>query len=1067
MDNTSATSAFSSSGADSSIRPARLSRSFGRLILLSALTCAWLGAACGGGGGGGSSGTPGSGVGGDFDYPPGFEISPAGFIVDPNQGGKSNDFRLMEMFWGRLVDVYDYDALTGLSALQHRSFVVGEEVFSDGVDYELEINAVTEVTSLTVLHKAGTPEYKAAFDRIDDNVGPITPNGYTSSGQPFSFIPRNGVLVLRFNDFVDHTTISSNTIQTRTGLPPIQPFEARLVPDPNHGGLINASSGKEFRTTRVIIDPTVSELEAENSPVAIPVNALGFPASVTTSAPNIAVLIPTQLSFSTGQFSLLKGGSNESLSPATSAPADLTSPSADVLRTMRSGGTGSISADQNNGFLLDLIPPRIVGTQPISVTSILPASGVGDDAFLISIVFQSSVCKSQPEAGDVIQMPGVFAEVIQTGTPPDGNGLVNGLLVRLLSGDSGSFVNGAGTFLSTFDPAKDLSRCFVRFSPVPAKFPVTDVQPNSVVSVRFSEPMDPGSVKPFDTFMITRTPANFTPSDIFVGEMLPSSDLREFRFSPVFPFSHSLGSAEKYFCSLVGGASGVNDLAGNKLATLGFTPPVEFTLLAAASDQRNGGIVLRFSSANEDGDPANKPEVRGGQVLFDFQKGVLKPRPVSRFSAVADRTTPIVSNMVGVGGILTPISRYGSRLMHVYRYADVGFTISDETNYNIDIERMAWVPLNGLIVSDFFPEYEMRLTHSKFLPDEQVDGALLPQYPNSGFNDDGFDLNVLDDPKNEFKVVSPKQDGYVLDPTAIFLSPTNTLMYPMPMNLGNDPEFYKYFTWRDTAIQAVAAPFGQGTDYGVLETVGLIPPMAAGDFSLASFTPTIGLPLLVEHKCYPSQAIALTLLDTSIAINSSSIPNFRVFSTGGINTAGDPVNKNPDTEFVPDGGFCGNPTVCSLGAPTPGDDNLFYLGQLEVVFRVTRTITIWFDTFDPDPDYAQPVLEPRPDDQPLGTSVVLAFRGAAGFAPGKKIVDAQILDVYGDEKAVVGPTSTLQYGSPTEKNSSLATKGFYQWFDQINQIDGKQLFQLRISFLSNTKTNTSPELSAVGVPYLK
>ena len=27
----------------------------------------------------------------------------------------------------------------------------------------------------------------------------------------------------------------------------------------------------------------------------------------------------------------------------------------------------------------------------------------------------------------------------------------------------------------------------------------------------------------------------------------------------------------------------------------------------------------------------------------------------------------------------------------------------------------------GLIVSDFFEEYEMRLTHSKFLPDEQVD----------------------------------------------------------------------------------------------------------------------------------------------------------------------------------------------------------------------------------------------------------------------------------------------------------------------------------------------------------
>lgn len=1025
-------------------------------------------AACGGGGGGGGGGgAPGSGVSDGFEYPPGFDISPGGFIIDPNQGGTSNDFKLVEMFWGRLVDVYDYDAASTVSTLQHRSFVIGEEVFSDGVDYELTINGVTEVTTLKILHKAGTPAYQSAFERIDDNVGPIAPNGYSSSGQPFSYVPRNCVLVMRFNDFVDHTTISSSTIQVRSGLPPIQPFEARLLPDPNHGGLVSAGGGKEFRTTRVIVDSTVSELEAENSPVSIPVNALGFPPSITTSAPNIAVIIPTQLSFSTGQFTLLKGGSDEALKPSSSAPADLSSASADIVRTMRSGGTGSVSVDGNNGFLLDLIPPRVIGTQPISVNSILPTTGFGDNAFLVSITFQSSVCKAQPEVGDVVQMPGVFAEVIQAGTPPDNNGIVNGLLVRLLTGDATTFVLGQAIYLSTFDPSKDLSRCFVRFSPTPVKFPVTDVDPNSVATVRFSEPMDPGSVKPFDTFMFTRNQSNFTPSDIFVGEVLPSSDLREFRFAPIFPFSHNSGSAEKYYCSLVGGPSGVSDLAGNKLATAGFSPPVEFTLNPVSLEQRNGGVVLRFSSANEDGDPANKPEVRSGQVLFDFQKGVLKPRPVTRFSAVADRTTPVVSNMVAIGAILTPLSRYGSRMMHVYRYADVGFTVSDETNYNIDIERMAWAPFNGLIVSDLFDEYEMVLTHSLYLPDESIDANLLPAFPNSGLNDDSFDINVLVDPKNERKVVSPKQDGYVLDPTKIFLSTTSTLMYPWPMNLGNDPEFYKYFTWRDTTIQALGAPDGQGTDYGVLETVGLIPGGTAGNYSLKGFTPTIGLPLLVEHKCYPTEAISMTQLDTSIAINSSSVPNFRVFSTGGLDASQNPVSKNPDTEIVPDGGFCGNPVVCTLGAPTPGDDNLYYLGQLDIVYRVTRTVTIWFDTFDADPNYAQPVLEPRPDDQPLGTSVVLAFRGAADFAAGKKIVDAQTLDAYGDERPPPSPGSTLQYGVASEKNPSLSPKGFYQWFDTIDQVDGKRLFQMRISFFSNTKTSAAPELSAIGVPFLK
>jgi hypothetical protein len=1027
-------------------------------------------AGCGGGGGGGTSGTPGSGVGGDFDYPPGFDVSPAGFFTDPNEGGSSNDFKLVEMFWGRLVDVYDYDSTTGLSALQYRNFVIGEDVFSDGVDYQLDINGVTEVTTLKILHKAGSTNFAAALARIDDNVGPIAPNGYLASSQPFSFVPRNGVLVLRFNDFIDHTTISADTIRVHSGLPPVQPFEARLVPDPNHGGLVGSSSSQEFRTTRVIVDPTVSELEAENSPVALPVNSLGFPPSTTTSAPNIAVVIPTQLSFSTGQFTLLKGGSNEALKPATSAPADTTSPSVDIVRTMRSGGTGSISVDQNNGFLLDLIAPRIIGSQPITVTSILPATSAGPDYHFISMTFQSSVCKAAPESGDVIQMPGIFAEVAEAGTPPSSAGVVNGVLVRLLTGDASTFLTGQGTYLSSYDPSKDLARCFLRFSPVPGKFPVEQVAPNSVATVRFSEPMDPVSVKPFDTFIFTRNSANFTPSEIFVGEMLPSSDLREFRFSPVFPFSHNTGSAEKYYCTVRGGAKGVSDLAGNKLATAGLEPPVEFILNPSAADQRNGGVVLRFSSANEDADPLNKPEVRTGQVLFDFNKGVIKPRPVTRFTAVADRTTPIVATMVAINtGVQTPLSPWGSRLMHLFRYADVGFTVSDETNYNIDIERMAWVPVNGQVVADFYEGYEMTLTHSFRLPDEVTDGNLLPQFQDSGLDENGFDLNVLIDPKNPRQVVNPKANGYVLDPSALFLSQTNTLMYPWPMNLGPDPSVYAYFTWRDTSIQALGAPKGQGTNYGAMETVGLIPPGTAGDYSLKDVTPSIGLPLLVEHKCYPTEAFGLTSLDVSIAINSSAQPNMRLFSTGGLDASQNPVLKNPDTQSVPTGGLCGNPVVCTLGSPTSGQDCTYYLGQLDIVYRVTRTVTIWFDTFDADPNYAEPVLEPRPDDQPAGTSVVLAFRGAAAFVVGKSIIDAQALDPYGDEPGSNPPLPApqVQYKAPFDKNASLNPKGFYLWRDKINEIDGSRLFQMRISFLSNTTTSATPELSAIGVPYLK
>src|SRR5262249_43017367 len=128
---------------------------------------------------------------------------------------------------------------------------------------------------------------------------------------------------------------------------------------------------------------------------------------------------------------------------------------------------------------------------------------------------------------------------------------------------------GSGFYLSAFDPnlfGSTLLGCWVNFTPQPASPPSTGVPLDAHTLVRFSEPMDPASVRPFDSFLIVRDNANTDPpaSDkIVVGDIQSSPDLKQFTFVQLLNFSNSpLGP---YHVRLVGGLTGVTDLAGNPL----------------------------------------------------------------------------------------------------------------------------------------------------------------------------------------------------------------------------------------------------------------------------------------------------------------------------------------------------------------------------------------------------------------------------------------------------------------------------------------------------------------------
>jgi hypothetical protein len=243
-----------------------------------------------------------------------------------------------------------------------------------------------------------------------------------------------------------------------------------------------------------------------------------------------------------------------------------------------------------------------------------------------------------------------------------------------------------------------------------------------------------------------------------------------------------------------------------------------------------------------------------------------------------------------------------------------------------------------------------------------------------------------------------------------------------------------------------------------------------------TFIPSFGLPILTEFRCYSSDdAIGFNRLDTSLAMDpgwaaggvnglvlGTSRPYMRIFSSGGVDTNTVSVYRDPDLESTPRGGYNYEPFLAPVGVATAAADNVFYLGQLDFVIRVSRATTVWRFADVPTPVYAEPVLEPRNDLQPNGTSVILHFRGATGLGAGTgATADANVFNMYGNIPSSGDP---LIFEDPIGDNGPVeGISG--AWTSNINDIDGFSFFQVRITFINNAPAGTSPELAGMGFAY--
>jgi len=1066
--------------------------------------------------------------------------------VDPNQGGKASALQIEEIRWGRLVDIYDAEDddnnpnTPPIRNLILREFLISENIITDGVNYELETSPFTEQVELTILADsdsddpaAGLPETQAErFDRLLEdatiNLGFIPPVGLGASFlPPFPLVPRNAAMSIRLSDLLDHSTVNDQTVRVLTGTPAELPFGARVLVDPNFGAFIENNGALEFHSTRILIDFTVSEAEALSSTASV--NSIGLPPSTSNLLTNAIIRIPTKVEAATGQFQIVRNVAGHGLDFQNNGPTENTI-TQDVIRTFRTGRSDDElgNLDPNNGYLLDIDTPRILGSQPItlqSVPSLIPPSASEGDSpndiiFLLDFEFSTINCAQTAREGNILRMRGVnfsdlFAVVTRQSSPPQG-GAATDVRVRLLPIPASAslaelrddfLASATGEFQSIFEPGPGvLPNCFLQISPTPGLPPVDLISTQPQITLRFSEPMNPASITAHETFRIDRLPSGIpgpAPNQSVVASVSVSNDLREYRYTPVTPFDHVMTTAptveDNLYLTLVGGESGIVDLAGNPLADT-LPADLRLTIDPAEPTVRTGGVVLTFEIIDEDGntvfDPMDPnggmlfPEVRG-QFLRDLDRGVVIAREVSRDSRVVDSAMPLISNMTTTSSaIITPLVPFGSRMMTVWRYADVGFGILDESTANIDVEGLSYAPFSGQVFADFFDLFEIGLAHSRMLPDEVIipitkGGGGYAQFANSGLATN-FSNNLLNDPNNSLTVVHDRNEGYFLSPSQVYASATGTLMMPFPMNRnGEQVSEFDYYTWRDTAILNRGGSKGFGADLKALTQVGECNTNIATAYGAGNVR-SLGLPLLMDFKCFQDfNALGQNGLATVFALPTERFPVFRVFSSGSpTSLAGGPVAVNADTTLA-----VGGISPVS-GKKTNANDNTVMLGQLDLVIRVSRMHTIWFDALAiagaGTTTYLDPIIEPPLSEQPSGTNIVLAFRGADAIdevtttnpqqvIPGGIPSDsgnALMYDAYGDplETRIVNPaTDNCPNNGQILRSFANFQPVFFngdnRWSADIKDLSGARFFQARVTFISNTATGARPELSTLAIPY--
>ena len=355
-------------------------------------------------------------------------------------------------------------------------------------------------------------------------------------------------------------------------------------------------------------------------------------------------------------------------------------------------------------------------------------------------------------------------------------------------------------------------------------------------------------------------------------------------------------------------------------------------------------------------------------------------------------------------GLQNPFNPYGSRLQTLWREIDLSLSRTDPFDFNLDVEQMYWAPYTGAPIEfDEFDKVTLFLGHSERRPEPCVGNfGALPTFPDSGLRNtfaDNYVRNLrANSTVNDVETRPAPHSALQESPSALRIDAQQTVYEPNQRNRYLPlPTFRRpYFVYRDETVVEQGAPCGIGSDVNN-SAVSFLPcilsPWSNGigrravqdntangpisflngfwhsgnnynirvDTSQDRFTEglvgNIALPLLADFfvECDSAQlpagngyvAFGLTGWQTSIALQSSPTPNFRVYTAGRPPFPNQtPICREPTASPTAQGGYSPPPPLGQGGTTIPGD-NTFYWVMIDFLKRASVVTNGFIDLYNP------------------------------------------------------------------------------------------------------------------------
>jgi hypothetical protein len=359
------------------------------------------------------------------------------------------------------------------------------------------------------------------------------------------------------------------------------------------------------------------------------------------------------------------------------------------------------------------------------------------------------------------------------------------------------------------------------------------------------------------------------------------------------------------------------------------------------------------------------------------------------------------------------------------------------------------------------------------MPDELYipPGTNAPAYPQSGMLTSSFNDNVLGFTADGTSGIDEKlvfSSAYF--PRSIYKYQRNGIEY-LPW-----PSFTDKFVWRDTSFDQtyLGGVDGQGggapTDYYI---TNIKPGWGnLGRHYDPGSIPTVSLPLQLRFRTYPQMdSLSLNTLTTSLMMTPGttppSLPMFRVYSAGGQNLSGDWQRVQPDqagtSGSIPVGGWLpGGAATAAAG------DDLLYWAAADFSVEVSRLHTHWFAISGPLNlgTIDGVIVEPAADKQPLGTSLVIEYRGSLAVSANANPLENST--PLNDASVKLGDTNQGDspfdhYGDFVGGTGAVSTPSV--WTTDITDLEnhGYAFVQIRVSFLANADLGLRPTLDGLGI----